>query len=104
MLFASTTSPGQSRLPAISFTDEAARPAALAILGDARHELGDYAAAAEAYDDISGPMTAPLLARQARLAAVAGDSPGRASWPPMRRPWRQLTRIRPPRTDSSTTC
>jgi tetratricopeptide (TPR) repeat protein len=53
--------------------DDAAMPAALAILGDARLELGDYAGAADAYGDIPGPATASLLARQARLAAVTGS-------------------------------
>ena len=73
VLFASHDFTGAEQAASDLLTDEAARPAALAILGDARLELGDYAAAAEAYDDISGPMTAPLLARQARLAAVTGE-------------------------------
>lgn len=51
---------------------EEARPAALAILGDAQLELGDYEGATEAYAGIAGPVTAPLLARQARLAAMTG--------------------------------
>ena len=54
VLFASHDFTGAEQAASDLLTDEAARPAALAILGDARLELGDYAAAAEAYDDIRG--------------------------------------------------
>jgi tetratricopeptide (TPR) repeat protein len=47
---------------------------ALAVIGDAELEMGDYAEAGETYDRLaqfdSGP---PLLAREARLAEINGD-------------------------------
>ena len=85
-------------------TDDEARPAALAILGDARLELGDYAGAAEAYGDVPGPITAPLLARQARLASVTGELTRARELAADARPWRRPTRIRPQRIGPSTIC
>jgi tetratricopeptide (TPR) repeat protein len=73
VLFASHDFTGAERAASDLLADEAARPAALAIFGDARLELGDYAGAADTYGDISGPATAPLMARQARLAALTGS-------------------------------
>lgn len=73
VLFGSHDFDGAARAATDLLTDDAARPAALAILGDARLELGDYAGAEEAYADISGPAVAPLLARQARLKALTGS-------------------------------
>lgn len=76
VLFASHDFTGAARAAGDLLTSDEARPAALAILGDARLELGDYDGAAEAYADISGPVTAPLLARRARLAAMTGSLDG----------------------------
>ena len=73
VLFGSHDFDGAAQAATDLLDDDAARPAALAILGDARLELGDYAGAAEAYDDIVGPASAPLLARQARLASLTGS-------------------------------
>lgn len=73
VLFASHDFTGAEAAATELLADAEARPAALALLGDARLELGDYAGAADAYDDIPGPASAPLLARQARLAAVSGS-------------------------------
>jgi tetratricopeptide (TPR) repeat protein len=48
---------------------------ALAVAGDARLELGDYAGAAAAYDDLARllPGAAAVDVRRARLAALLGD-------------------------------
>jgi tetratricopeptide (TPR) repeat protein len=73
VLFASHDFAGAADVATELLTDDPALPAALAILGDARLELGDLHAAAAAYADIPGPATAPLLARQARLAALTGS-------------------------------
>jgi tetratricopeptide (TPR) repeat protein len=73
VLFASHDFAGAERAATELLADGPAQPATLATLGDARLELGDYAGAAEAYDGISGPATAPLLARQARLASLTGS-------------------------------
>jgi tetratricopeptide (TPR) repeat protein len=73
VLFASHDFTAASQAAADLLADEPAQPAALAVLGDARLELGDYAGAADAYDDILGPASAPLLAREARLAALTGS-------------------------------
>ncbi len=73
VLFASHDFVAAEQVAIDLLTDDEAQSAALAILGDARLELGDYAGAADAYGDIAGPMTAPLLARQARLASVTGE-------------------------------
>ena len=52
-------------------------PQALATLGDAQLELGAYEAAAETYDRLAGTASGPaVLARQARLASIAGDLAG----------------------------
>jgi tetratricopeptide (TPR) repeat protein len=73
VLYASHDFVAAERAATELLADDQARPAALAILGDARLELGDYAGAAEAYDDVPAPTSAPLVARQARLAAVTGE-------------------------------
>ncbi len=73
VLFGSHDFNGAASAATELLSDDAARPAALAILGDARLELGDYPGAAEAYGDIPGPATPPLLARQARLASLTGS-------------------------------
>ena len=73
VLFASHDFGGAQLAARDLLTVDEARPAALAILGDARLELGDYAGAAEAYAGVGGPVTAPLLARQARFAAMTGS-------------------------------
>ena len=73
VLFASHDFTGAAQAANDLLADETARPAALAILGDARLELGDDAGAATAYGDIPGTATAPLLARHARLAALTGS-------------------------------
>jgi tetratricopeptide (TPR) repeat protein len=73
VLFGSHDFDGAAQAATDLLADDAARPAALAILGDARLEIGDYAGAAEAYADIAGRATAPLLARQSRLASLTGS-------------------------------
>lgn len=73
VLFASHDFAGAADAATELLTDDPEQPAALAVLGDARLELGDVDGAAAAYADIPGPATAPLLARQARLAALTGS-------------------------------
>jgi tetratricopeptide (TPR) repeat protein len=54
--------------------DQPGLPQAVATLGDARLEQGDYAGAAEAYDRLSVAVGgAPVVARQARLASLTGS-------------------------------
>lgn len=51
--------------------------AALALIGDSNFELGDYDAAAKAYDELRAlERTAPVISREARLASVRGDNQG----------------------------
>jgi tetratricopeptide (TPR) repeat protein len=73
VLFASHDFVGAERAATDLLADDPAQPATLAILGDARLELGDYAGAADAYDAIAADPSAPLMARRARLAAVTGS-------------------------------
>ena len=72
VLFASHDFAAAEQVAQDLLADEPSQPAALAILGDARLELGDYTGATDAYDAISGEASAPLLAREARLAALTG--------------------------------
>ena len=48
---------------------------ALAVVGDAQLELGDYADAGKTYDRLAeSDLSPPVLARQARLAEIKGDN------------------------------
>jgi tetratricopeptide (TPR) repeat protein len=73
VLFASHDFTGAEDAATALLAQHPALPQALATLGDARLELGDYAGAADAYRQITGPASPPMLARQARLEAVTGS-------------------------------
>jgi tetratricopeptide (TPR) repeat protein len=72
ILFASHDFVGAAQAATDLLADHPGLPQALATLGDARLELGDYGGAADAYRQIAAPPSAPVLARQARLAAITG--------------------------------
>ena len=73
LLFASHDFTGAEDAATALLAQQPGLPQALATLGDARLELGDYAGAADAYGQITGPPSAPMLARQARLASLTGS-------------------------------
>jgi tetratricopeptide (TPR) repeat protein len=73
VLLASHDFPAAEAAALAILADEPGLPAALATLGDARLELGDIAGARSAYSEIGQDGTAPMLARQARLASLTGS-------------------------------
>jgi tetratricopeptide (TPR) repeat protein len=73
IMFASHDFIGAEMAASDVLADHPGLPQALATLGDARLELGDYDGAADAYRPIADPPSAPVLARQARLAAITGS-------------------------------
>jgi tetratricopeptide (TPR) repeat protein len=72
-LYASHDFAGAERAATALLADHPGLPQALAIQGDALLETGDYPGADAVYAQIGGPPSAPLLARQARLAALTGS-------------------------------
>ena len=73
--FAAHDFPGALRLAEELLTEEPGDPGALAVAGDARLELGDYAGATAAYDELARrlPGAAAVDIRRARLAQLVGQ-------------------------------
>ncbi|HET6381258.1 MAG TPA: tetratricopeptide repeat protein [candidate division Zixibacteria bacterium] len=74
ILFASHDFEGAEAAASALLVDHPGLPQALATLGDARLERGDYDGAAAAYGELADAFESPAItARQARLASVTGS-------------------------------